>query len=266
MEGLEPKTGAATAAAAGVALEDDAVPNENEGAVVDDDAVDTSELVFGRPKANEGELDVVVVAAVVDDSEVDFTAPNVTAEVIDDSAKVVAAAAVVAAAPKTNPPLGLGVSDVEVGAPKLNVELEVVEDEAAGAPNVKEDAAGLSLGTPNLKEEPESAGLPPEPAGAPKVKLDEDELEEAPPRLNPPEDMAPGMIFGPEDAGVMAADVAALPGFGLSQQTHFSLPPSFCTMHVSQVHFAAGAVEAAGAPDPGFGVSQQTHLTLSVSF
>jgi len=172
------------------------------------------------------------------------------------------------AAPKTKPPLGLAGAEAAAGVPNENAgvvaaAVESVDDTVDGAPKVKEEAAvdDFAAASPNLKVEIESLGLE-DAAGAPKLKADEDALEVAPARLNPPDDIAPGIILGPEaEAGVGAVP----PDLGDSQQMHFSRAASLGTMQVSQVHFEAAAALGATAA-PGFAVSQQTHFVLSASF
>ena len=244
-----------------VAVVDDA-PNENE-------EVDKGAAVVVAAAA------VVVVDAAVDD------VPN---EKVAAAVVVTAAAAVVVStvegAPKTKDDLeAVEVEAVEVeaaeGAPKTKppagLAASVVVE--AGVPNLKDDdESDADAATPNVNddaEEPLDAVV--EAAGAPKVKLEAELPEVAPPRLKPPVERAPLIILGPADVvGAAAAAVvepAAAPGLGDSQQTHFCLSPSFCTMHVSQVHFAAaGAGADDDDDDPGLGVSQQTHLSLSLSF
>lgn len=227
-------------------------------------ALSSLDAVVVTDAPNEMEADDVVNAAPAS-GEVLSGAPNATVEEVVDVAVVVD----VDAAPTEKPPLGFTGSEVDFGAPNVNDDVEAVVDpveDTAGAPKVNDEVADLAVDSPNLKVNDESPDLlvvdPFDAAGAPKVKVDV-ALELAPPRLNPPPDVAPAIILGPDEAAGAGAD---LPGLGVSQHMHLSFELSLGTIHVSQVHLAVEDAAAAGAVDPGLGVSQQTHFNLSSSF
>jgi len=215
-----------------------------------DDAV---VVVVVMPKEAEEAVDAAVSGVVL------LGAPNEKVGAVDASVDA-------AGAPKVNPPLDFEGSEVEVGAPNENEAIEDVVlgldsvEAEAGTPKVNEEVPDWAAGAPKVKLDKDSPDLL-EAAGAPKENVDE-ELEVAPPKLNPLDDIAPAMIFGPEDTGAGNE----LPGLGVSQHAHLSLELSLGTMQVSQVHLADADAGAAAAVDPGLGVSQQTHFDLSASF